>query len=198
MGIPPFFFFLLFPFFWKIVFQTFARNDPPGQAPPTRGRSVFKKGRKKKWNARPASWELPSGSPPVRFPVGSILEERHPKNTNWVFNKVCNKRQRRLQLPESTSISSNMFFSKWFRFFCTNDISSPHCMTTYYYFFKEKGNMRKCFSTRVGIPIEKIKYERNTIQKITTKKLCKRRKRTQKSWWTTSALQKSPNVVDQK
>ena len=25
------------------MFQTFSRNDPPGQAPPTRGRSVFKK-----------------------------------------------------------------------------------------------------------------------------------------------------------
>ena len=27
----------------RFLFQTFSRNDPPGQAPPTRGRSVFKK-----------------------------------------------------------------------------------------------------------------------------------------------------------
>ena len=30
-------------------------------------------------NARPASWEPPGESPPVRFPVGSVLE-RHTKN----------------------------------------------------------------------------------------------------------------------
>ena len=28
----------------RFLFQTFSRNDPPGQAPPTRGRSVLKKG----------------------------------------------------------------------------------------------------------------------------------------------------------
>ena len=29
----------------RFLFQTFSRNDPPGQAPPTRGRSVLKKRR---------------------------------------------------------------------------------------------------------------------------------------------------------
>jgi hypothetical protein len=28
---------------FAFMFQTFSRNDPPGKAPPSRGRSVFKK-----------------------------------------------------------------------------------------------------------------------------------------------------------
>ena len=31
---------------FAFLFQTFSRIDPPGQAPPTRGRYVFKKGKK--------------------------------------------------------------------------------------------------------------------------------------------------------
>ena len=32
---------------FAFLFQTFSRNDPPGKAPPSRGRSVLKKGKKK-------------------------------------------------------------------------------------------------------------------------------------------------------
>ena len=32
---------------FAFLFQTFSRNDPPGKAPPSRGRSVFKKRKKK-------------------------------------------------------------------------------------------------------------------------------------------------------
>ena len=47
---------LLFVFFvlreeFAFLFQTFSRNDPPGKAPPSRGRSVLKKkGRTKEGN----------------------------------------------------------------------------------------------------------------------------------------------------
>ena len=34
---------------FAFLFQTFSRNDPPGKAPPSRGRSVFNK-KKKKFN----------------------------------------------------------------------------------------------------------------------------------------------------
>ena len=47
---------------FAFLFQTFSRNDPPGKAPPSRGRSVFKKRKKKKGNA---SCSPSEGVPPV-------------------------------------------------------------------------------------------------------------------------------------
>ena len=44
----------------RFLFQTFSRNDPPGQAPPTQGRSVFKKRNFKRNNERPRAARSPS------------------------------------------------------------------------------------------------------------------------------------------
>ena len=39
---------------FAFLFQTFSRNDPPGKAPPSRGRSVFlKKGKRKRKKKAP-------------------------------------------------------------------------------------------------------------------------------------------------
>ena len=54
---------LLFVFFvlreeFAFLFQTFSRSDPPGKAPLTRGRYVFKKKRKEKGEKMVFKWFL--------------------------------------------------------------------------------------------------------------------------------------------
>ena len=50
---------------FAFLFQTFSRNDPPGKAPPSRGRSVFNK-KKKKFN--PVVLREAAPPPPPQVP----------------------------------------------------------------------------------------------------------------------------------